>query len=212
MLLIMPSYTQCCLPEIRPCVVKKVRAAAKKSVRTLIGLCLLTLVWIGPSNAAEATRVVIDTTANTITVFSGDEVVETVPGIAIGRGGAVADRQVGDGSTPTGQFKIGWVNENSGFRRFFGLNYPNQGYADRALRSGQINRRQWSAIHAALVAGLPPPSNTPLGGRIGIHGLGNADPSIHARFNWTQGCIAVTNQQIDRLTPWLLPGTPVEIR
>jgi len=162
--------------------------------------------------AQQDIRVVVDSDRNEIVVYDGEQALQRYAGIAIGRGGLSEVRQVGDGSTPKGHFKVSWINQDSPFRRFFGLNYPNRKQADRALRDGRISRPQWRSIRSALALHQPPPSNTPLGGRIGIHGLGNADPTIHARFNWTQGCIAVTNEQIDDLTQWLQPGTPVEIR
>ena len=57
-----------------------------------------------------------------------------------------------------------------------------------------------------------PPQNTPLGGQIGIHGLGNADERIHKVFDWTHGCIALTNPQIDQLSQWIDTGTVVKIK
>jgi L,D-peptidoglycan transpeptidase YkuD (ErfK/YbiS/YcfS/YnhG family) len=57
-----------------------------------------------------------------------------------------------------------------------------------------------------------PPQNTILGGAIGIHGIGNGDPEIHKRFHWTEGCVAVTNEQIERLAELVDIGTRVVIR
>jgi murein L,D-transpeptidase YafK len=183
-----------------------IRRQAHRLLLTLL-LCLPV-----PLLAQQEVRIVVDSEHSQLSVYAGDQLLRRYSGIAIGRGGASLNRQLGDGSTPKGHFRVSWVNEDSPFRRFFGLDFPNRAHADRALRDGRISRAQWRAIRNALALGKPPPSNTPLGGRIGIHGLGNADPAIHARFNWTQGCIAVTNAQIDELSQWLLPGTPVEIR
>ncbi|MCP5245074.1 MAG: L,D-transpeptidase, partial [Burkholderiales bacterium] len=47
---------------------------------------------------------------------------------------------------------------------------------------------------------------------IGIHGIGRGDPEIHDQFHWTNGCIALTNEQIDQLGKWLKPGVMVKIR
>ena len=57
-----------------------------------------------------------------------------------------------------------------------------------------------------------PPQNTPLGGQIGIHGLGHANEKIHQVFDWTHGCIALTNPQIDQLSQWVDTGTVVKIK
>ena len=48
--------------------------------------------------------------------------------------------------------------------------------------------------------------NTALGGMIEIHGHGTG-----ARSNWTQGCIAVRNDAMDRLWRWVAVGTPVVV-
>lgn len=50
-----------------------------------------------------------------------------------------------------------------------------------------------------------------IGGQIGIHGLGAGDKEIHKVFNWTHGCIALTNEQIDQLTRWVGKGTVVKV-
>jgi hypothetical protein len=63
-----------------------------------------------------------------------------------------------------------------------------------------------------VAKGRLPPQNTALGGRIGLHGLGRGDPKVHQQFNWTNGCIALTNEQIDQLLTWVGKGTRVSIR
>ena len=57
-----------------------------------------------------------------------------------------------------------------------------------------------------------PPQQTALGGHIGIHGIGAGDPRIHEDFNWTSGCIALTNAQIDDLAGWVRLGMRVVVR
>jgi len=178
----------------------------------LLLLVAVTTCWSTSAIAQNDVRVLVDSERNELIVYQGQMPIKRFKGIAIGRGGASTQRKKGDGSTPKGHFKVSWINEDSPFRRFFGLNYPNKAYADAAYKQGRITRAQRQGILSALRQGIAPPSNTVLGGRIGIHGLGAADPGVHSRFNWTQGCIAVTNEQIDELTQWLRPGTPVEIR
>jgi len=185
---------------------------SRSRLLTIICLILFGNATVPAQDVDPGTWIQIDTQHNELTVFSGHNVIKRFKGIAIGRGGAGDSHTKGDGSTPKGEFKVTWVNEDSPFRRFFGLNYPNRAHADAAYKAGRINKRQHRAILRALAQSIAPPSNTPLGGRIGIHGLGKANPAVHARFNWTQGCIALTNEQIDRLTHWLTIGTPVVIR
>ena len=154
----------------------------------------------------------VDTTALKIEVKKGEKTLETINDIAIGRGGAGSKRYRGDNVTPFGSYRIGWVGEQSSFRKFFGLTYPSPEDAEKALMEGVINKGTYNSIVTAHRNHQVPPQNTPLGGRIGIHGLGRADEKIHKSMNWTHGCIALTNGQIDRLSQWLDKGTVVKIK
>jgi len=84
--------------------------------------------------------------------------------------------------------------------------------ADQAYREKRINRDVYYSILDALRDQRLPPQNTPLGGRIGIHGLGHGDLTVHRQFDWTKGCIALTNPEIERLAHWVQVGTRVVIR
>jgi lipoprotein-anchoring transpeptidase ErfK/SrfK len=92
------------------------------------------------------------------------------------------------------------------------LNYPNLEYASLAYYDGRIDKATYQAIGNALREGKRPPQQTALGGYIGIHGIGAGDPYIHENINWTNGCVALTNQQIKRLLAWVKVGMRVEIR
>lgn len=154
----------------------------------------------------------VDTKALTIEVKKGQQTIDTIKDIAIGRGGAGFKNHRGDNVTPYGSYKIGWVGERSAFRKFFGLNYPSVEDAQKALEQGVIGRVAYDSIINAHRFNQVPPQDTPLGGRIGIHGLGGADEKIHKSMNWTHGCIALTNGQIDHLSQWLDKGTVVKIK
>ncbi|MFA6052891.1 MAG: L,D-transpeptidase [Methylobacter sp.] len=154
----------------------------------------------------------VDTTALKIEVKKGEKTLETINDIAIGRGGAGAKRHRGDNVTPFGSYRIGWVGQKSSFRKFFGLTYPSPEDAEKALGQGIINQGTYNSIVTAHRYHQIPPQNTPLGGRIGIHGLGRADEKIHKSMNWTHGCIALTNGQIDHLSQWIDKGTVVKIK
>lgn len=156
--------------------------------------------------------VLVDTRRDTLSVMSGNRPIEVFYHIAIGSGGAGQKRWRGDEVTPLGVFRIGWINWHSRFKMFFGLDYPNREYADQAYREGRISDWDYSSIRYAIEAGTTPPQDTALGGSIGIHGIGAGDPLIHASYNWTSGCIALDNDQIDRLAQWVDVGTTVEIR
>jgi murein L,D-transpeptidase YafK len=160
----------------------------------------------------EGIWLLIDTKAHKIEVKQGEQTLETLTGIAIGRRGAGLKHHRGDDITPYGNYRIGWVGEKSNFHKFFGLNYPSVQDAEIALKRGIISERNYYDIVAAHHLNQVPPQDTPLGGKIGIHGIGAGDKTVHQLFDWTHGCIALTNQQIDHLSQWLDTGTVVKIR
>ena len=154
----------------------------------------------------------VDTKALTIEVKKGQRTLETLKDIAIGQGGAGFKNHRGDNITPFGSYRIGWVGEQSTFRKFFGLTYPSSEDAEKALENGVITQVAYNSIIDAHRSHQVPPQNTALGGRIGIHGLGRADEKVHKSMNWTHGCIALTNGQIDHLSQWMDKGTVVKIK
>jgi murein L,D-transpeptidase YafK len=162
--------------------------------------------------AYDGIWLLVDTNALIIEVKRGEQTLDIIEGIAIGQAGAGQKTHRGDNITPYGEYRIGWVGQQSSFRKFFGLNYPSIQDADRALRKGTINQYTYKDILSAHMYNHVPPQNTPLGGRIGIHGLGSASEKIHRTMNWTHGCIALTNNQIDHLSQWVNAGTLVKIK
>ena len=191
------------------------RLLPSKLIR-LVGLLLLAnglaLPLVGQGAPSNGVWLRVDTQAATLTVMKGDKPQEVFRDIAIGRYGKTYFKKRGDHKTPLGRFTIAWIPRKSQYHRFLGLNYPDLERADRALVDGDITEAQWQSIRRASRARLRPPQDTPLGGFIGIHGTGEGDLAIHHQYNWTSGCIALTNEQIDRLVAWVQIGTPVEIR
>jgi len=165
-----------------------------------------------PAYADSNIWLLVDTKAHKIEVKKGEQTLEILEGIAIGRKGAGLKGHRGDDITPYGNYRIGWVGEKSNFRKFFGLTYPSKQDAEIALKRGVISESDYYSIAAAEQYNQIPPQNTPLGGQIGIHGLGAGDESVHHAFDWTHGCIALTNSQIDHLSQWLDTGTVVKIK
>ncbi len=174
--------------------------------------CWLLLLSSAAPVLAEDVRILVDTDSRVLQVLRGNRVVDSFEGIAIGRYGKSYFRSKGDNRTPLGKFRIGWITSNTRYHLFLGLTFPDLEAADRALQDGRIDEAQWQAIRRASVAGRTPPQNTPLGGNIGIHGVGEGSVAVHEQYNWTNGCVALTNDQIDRLARWVKIGTPVEIR
>jgi murein L,D-transpeptidase YafK len=98
-------------------------------------------------------------------------------------------RQEGDGRTPEGTYVIDFRKADSAYHLSLHISYPNA--ADRA---------------ASLKMGVP------TGGAIFIHGLPNAYPlSIAPKVDWTQGCIALDNAEIEEIWRLVPDGTAVMI-
>jgi len=158
------------------------------------------------------TWVLIDIGKMKLSVLQGDVVRRTYRNISIGRGGSTAEKKQHDGKTPLGKFHIVRMTTDTPFHRFFGLDYPDLERAERARQTGIINQTRYAAIRQTIQTRQVPPQETALGGYIGIHGIGEGSGVIHEDFNWTKGCIALTNAQIDDLSNWLRIGTKVVIR
>jgi len=98
----------------------------------------------------------------------------------------------GDERTPEGRYELDFKNENSDYYKSIRISYPNR--FDRL---------------AAKSAGYSP------GGAIMIHGLPGRELELPPRawqaFNWTDGCIAVTNEEMDEIWSSVDVGTPIEI-
>lgn len=108
--------------------------------------------------------------------------------------------------TPDGVFYVVRKNPASQFHRAFVLNYPNREDAVRGLHDDLISPSEYRQILRADSLFSMPPMTTALGGWIEIHGDGTG-----RRANWTQGCIAIENDIIDRLWDVIHVGTPVLI-
>ena len=155
----------------------------------------------------------VDTQALTLTVFSPENhVLARFSNIAIGSGGAADMHLRGDETTPRGTFHVTWIDRDSRFGTFYGLDYPTARIAWGAYVEGNITTEEYDAIVRALRQHRTPPQDTPLGGRIGIHGLGRGNPEVHQAVNWTNGCVALNNVQLRRLARWMQVGTKVVIR
>ena len=115
----------------------------------------------------------------------------------------------GDNRTPEGTYYVREKKTQSSFRRFLGLSYPNVSDAERGLDQSLISQEEWADIFFANLRGRTPPWTTRLGGRIGIHGYGDR-PELYV--DWTQGCIAVRNDDIEYLYEHIRLGTPVHIK
>jgi len=132
--------------------------------------------------------IVVKKKENTLLAYFGDTF--KVYQVALGANPIGHKVQKGDNKTPEGTYTIVLKNPNSRGYKALKISYPN--LDDK---------------HKAWQAGLDP------GGDICIHGLwwDSQDPFTHWQSNWTQGCIALNNQQIDELYQFTAVGTKVKI-
>ena len=163
----------------------------------LVLLCVFFLAAFQIKAAEDEVWLLIDTKAKVLNVMQGSNIRAVYKNIAIGRNGADKNRVKGDNKTPLGIYRIGWVNNQSKFYKFYGVNYPSRIDARRALGQGLIDHSTFEDLVRADLFDQVPRQDTALGGQIGIHGLGTADPYIHKTMDWTRGCVAMTDEQID---------------
>jgi len=177
---------------------------------------LFTLVAIAPISRALAQSgdiwLMIDTKTLTLSVMEAQSVLRTYHNIAIGSNGPSQTKRLQDEKTPLGDFRITAIKTSERFHLFLPIDYPTMDDARRALQDGRIRPGEYEALHSAWKKGKTPPQNTSLGGHLGIHGIGAGSMEIHNNINWTNGCIALTNDQIEELAGWVTVGTRVKIR
>ena len=138
-----------------------------------------------------ADRVLIEKKARRLTLFTKGEVIKTYK-IALGGNPVGPKERQGDNKTPEGIYTIDSRNGNSGYHLALHISYPN---ADDKRRARE--------------RGVAP------GGDIMIHGIKNGFAGLglsHAEKDWTEGCIAVTNQEMEEIYRFVPNGTIVEIR
>jgi murein L,D-transpeptidase YafK len=138
----------------------------------------------------KADLVVVHKSRRTLQLMREGRVLKTFR-IALGPDPAGPKRQAGDGRTPEGVYVLDWRNPNSNFHRAIHISYP----------------RKDDETHAARWGVSP-------GGLIMVHGLPNGvtpDRMGHPFVDWTDGCIAVTNQEMDEIWSLVDDGTTIII-
>ena len=135
-------------------------------------------------------KLIVTKSKRTMDVYSGEQVIKTYK-ISLGRA-PVGDKEFeGDKRTPEGQYSINDKNPNSGFHKNLGISYPSK-----------------TDIEEAKKKILRP------GGEIKIHGIRNGFGFIgrlQRMFDWTAGCIALTDDEVDELYNRVEIGTPILI-
>jgi len=136
-------------------------------------------------------RVVLDKSERRLVLMNGDLTLFEYE-VALGSSPKGPKRRQGDGRTPEGRYIIDWRKPNSDYYRALHISYPNKADMREARRLG-----------------VEP------GGAIMIHGLPNGFGMIgtaHRVVDWTDGCVAVTNDEMDEIWERVRDGVPIEIR
>ncbi|WAX94687.1 L,D-transpeptidase family protein [Aminobacter sp. NyZ550] len=140
---------------------------------------------------AEAVDLVrVDKSERLLELLSGDKVVRSYA-VALGANPVGHKRQEGDERTPEGRYVLDWRNPESAFTKSIHISYPDAN--DKA---------------AAKRAGVDP------GGMIMIHGQSKGFgwwSWLMQMFDWTNGCIAVTDEDMAEIWKMVENGTPIEI-
>jgi len=142
-----------------------------------------------PENAV-IDRLVVHKSKRTMSAYSQGRLLKIYP-ISLGKQPVGHKQFEGDGKTPEGKYRINDRNPNSAYHKNLGVSYPNE--ADKAYAAAQ---------------GKSP------GGLIKIHGMKNGWGFIgkkHLQKDWTDGCIAVTDEEVDELYRSVKHNAEIEI-
>ncbi|WP_070972176.1 L,D-transpeptidase family protein [Vibrio sonorensis] len=132
----------------------------------------------------------VDKSKRRMYLMDGSKVVKEYR-IALGASPKGHKVQEGDNKTPEGDYTLDFVINESNFYRSMHITYPN--FID---------------THNAIALGVDP------GGDIKVHGLKNGEqrPAQFVQsFDWTNGCIAITNEEMDEFLSLVQVGTPIRI-
>ena len=135
-------------------------------------------------------KVFVNKSARVLQLLNGDDVIKSYS-IALGGNPVGHKQQQGDKRTPIGSYTLDYKNEKSKFYRSIHVSYPNTD--DKA--------------HAKKMGFNP-------GGDIMIHGQKNGSghlASVNQLSDWTEGCIAVTDEEMDEIMAMVKVGTAIEI-
>jgi murein L,D-transpeptidase YafK len=169
---------------------------ARRTARKLFQIYFLlfgTIVFLAVSapDQSQANHILIVKSKRTMTVMRGTKILKTYR-VALGTVPLGAKEKQGDHKTPEGTYLIDKKNAYSQFHLALHISYPGADDRARAKRLG-VNP----------------------GGDIMIHGLPSQFAflgALHRQTDWTDGCIAVTNPEIEEIWRLVPIGTTVEIR
>ena len=145
--------------------------------------------WLPRYTGSKITRVVVKKRERKLYLLAGDAVIRSFP-ISLGFTPYGHKQREGDGKTPEGWYHIDRRNPNSSFFLSLGISYPNAQDRLRAKRAGQKP-----------------------GGDIFIHGQPNKRFLFWRAYDydWTEGCIAVSNRDMRWIYAMVEVETPISI-
>ena len=148
-------------------------------------------------------RVEIYKKARRLDVIDGDEIIRSFL-VALGSTPDGNKETEGDGKTPEGNFYVFTKNSRSKFHLSLGISYPSIKDAERGIASNLISPDEFDSIVDSINEKKMPLQKTKLGGEIYIHGGGT-------ELDWTDGCVALANEEMTELFDLVPTGAEVRI-
>jgi len=148
-------------------------------------------------------QIVIRKRERKLFLFDGEQLIKGYR-IALGFEPVGDKERRGDGKTPEGEYYVAVKNPKSKYFLSLGLSYPTVKHAASGLAAGLISQTEYDEIIKAHRENRLPNQKTQLGGEIYIHGGGNL-------WDWTEGCIALENGDVEEIFAVLQIGTKVLI-
>jgi murein L,D-transpeptidase YafK len=132
-----------------------------------------------------------------------------------GKNVSVPKTRAGDYSTPVGTYQICDIDTNYKYYIVLKLNYPNINDITEALRKNIITQKEYDQLKFEYYYEGCPKLKTRLGNDISIHGIGEYNfifRNLPFVYNWTDGSIALSNEDISELYSVVSKGTEVVIK
>jgi len=157
----------------------------------LVAAALLVMATNVTMAAEKASRVVVDKSDRQLLLYDGTELIGSYR-IALGGSPVEPKRQEGDERTPEGTYVLDQKHAESRYYKAIHISYPNE-YDAFLANQNQLSPGDDIMIH---------------GQKNGFGGLA----WITQRFDWTDGCIALSNEDMDKVWAAVDTGTPIEIK
>jgi murein L,D-transpeptidase YafK len=159
-------------------------------------------------------KIVVDRHNYTLGIYEDSVLIKNYR-VSFGKSVHTPKTRAGDKATPVGVYKICKIYTTHKYDKFFQLNYPSLEDGTDALRKGLISQKEYNDIKFEYYYEGCTKYHNVLGGNIGIHGIGELNyifKNLPFVFNWTDGSIAMSNENIDEIYSVIREGTEVVIK